>query len=136
MLLNPFRTAVPFWGQTTQILSSLPPKRDCGSKRVNPMSSETPSTLGTAVLFFGDKPVKFQVRCPPKRGCGPKRVNIVSHDVPHIYLKYRCNGLCVFSSGLHFRNSSLISMLGWGVGLGVSFFLGRTPAVVPCVRRH
>ena len=33
--LNPFRTAVPLWGQTTQILSSLSPKRDCGSKGVN-----------------------------------------------------------------------------------------------------
>ena len=31
---NPFRTAVPFWGQTTQFSSSLPPKRDCGSKGV------------------------------------------------------------------------------------------------------
>ena len=30
-----FRTAVPFWGQTTQILSKLSPKRDCGPKRVN-----------------------------------------------------------------------------------------------------
>ena len=33
-LLNPFRTTVPLWGQTTQISSSLPPKRDCGSKGV------------------------------------------------------------------------------------------------------
>ena len=33
--VNPFRTAVPLWGQTTQISSSLSPKRDCGSKRVN-----------------------------------------------------------------------------------------------------
>ena len=31
--VNPFRTAVPFWGQTSQISSSLSPKRDCGSKR-------------------------------------------------------------------------------------------------------
>ena len=29
-----FRTTVPFWGQTTQISSSLSPKRDCGSKGV------------------------------------------------------------------------------------------------------
>ena len=27
-LFNPFRTAVPFWGQTSQILSNLSPKRD------------------------------------------------------------------------------------------------------------
>ena len=33
--LDPFRTAVPFWGQTTQISSSLSPKRGCGSKEVN-----------------------------------------------------------------------------------------------------
>ena len=32
--LNPFRTAVPFWGQTSQISSSFVPKRDCGSKGV------------------------------------------------------------------------------------------------------
>ena len=31
---NPFRTAVPFWGQTTWNSSGLSPKRDCGSKRV------------------------------------------------------------------------------------------------------
>ena len=30
-----FRTAVPFWGQSTQSLSSFPPKRDCGPKRVD-----------------------------------------------------------------------------------------------------
>ena len=41
--LNPFRTAVPFWGQTSQILSSLSPKWDCGSKAAAP---------------FGDKPLK------------------------------------------------------------------------------
>ena len=29
----PFRTAVPFWGQTILIISSLSPKRDCGSRR-------------------------------------------------------------------------------------------------------
>ena len=33
--VNPFRTAVPFRGQTTQISSSLSPKRDCGSEGVN-----------------------------------------------------------------------------------------------------
>ena len=32
--VNPFRTAIPFWGQTTLISSSLSPKRDCGSKGV------------------------------------------------------------------------------------------------------
>ena len=33
--VNPFRTAVPFWGQTTLILSKLSPKRDCGPKRAS-----------------------------------------------------------------------------------------------------
>ena len=32
--LNPLRTAVPFWGQTSQIIGSLSPKRDCGPIRV------------------------------------------------------------------------------------------------------
>ena len=30
--MNPFRTAVPFWGHTTQIPSNLSPKRDGGPK--------------------------------------------------------------------------------------------------------
>ena len=32
--MNPFRTAVPFWGQSTQSSSSLSPKRGWGSKWV------------------------------------------------------------------------------------------------------
>ena len=32
--VNPFRIAVPFWGQTTQISSRLSPERNCGPKRV------------------------------------------------------------------------------------------------------
>lgn len=32
--MNPFRTPVPFWGQTTQFLSSLSPERDCNSKQM------------------------------------------------------------------------------------------------------
>ena len=31
---NPVRSAVPFWGQISQIPSSLSPKRDCSSERV------------------------------------------------------------------------------------------------------
>ena len=41
MLFYPFRTAVSFWGQTSQILSNLSPERDCGPKRVN---DQFPST--------------------------------------------------------------------------------------------
>ena len=33
--INPFRTAVPFWGQNTLIPSSLSPKRDCGPNTFN-----------------------------------------------------------------------------------------------------
>ena len=34
ILYNPLKTAGPFWGQITQILSTLSPERDCGFKRV------------------------------------------------------------------------------------------------------
>ena len=34
LVTNPFRTAVPVWGQTSQTSSTLSPKRDCGSKRL------------------------------------------------------------------------------------------------------
>ena len=34
MIVNPFRTAVPFWGQNSWNLTGLSPKRDCGPKRV------------------------------------------------------------------------------------------------------
>ena len=39
------RTAVPFWGQTTQNLTGLSPKWDCGSKgvkRVKPLTGHAP----------------------------------------------------------------------------------------------
>ena len=39
VVVNPFRTAVPFWGQPTQILSKLSPKRDCSSERVKIVSA-------------------------------------------------------------------------------------------------
>ena len=32
--VNPFRTTVSFWGQSTQTLSSMPPRRGCGCKGV------------------------------------------------------------------------------------------------------
>ena len=47
---NPFRTAVPFWGQTTQISTSLPPKRDCGPKRVKGVSTLPPSVRYMAII--------------------------------------------------------------------------------------
>ena len=36
---NPFRAAVPLWGQTTQKLAGLSPRRGCGPKRFNASST-------------------------------------------------------------------------------------------------
>ena len=38
--LKPFRSAVPFWGQTTQISSVLSPERDCSP--INPFRTAVP----------------------------------------------------------------------------------------------
>ena len=43
-------TAVPFWGQTTQISSSLSPKRHCGSKGAIKRDRTTRSSCRTFVL--------------------------------------------------------------------------------------
>ena len=45
--LNPFTTAVPFWGQSARILSNLSPNRDCGSKRVKHHHHRQLSTSST-----------------------------------------------------------------------------------------
>ena len=37
LILNPFRTAAHFWGQTTQFPSRLSPTRDSGYRGVNPL---------------------------------------------------------------------------------------------------
>ena len=39
-LLGPLGAAAPFWGPTTQVLSSLSPKRDCSTKSVDSQSLE------------------------------------------------------------------------------------------------
>ena len=62
---DPFRTAVPFRGQTTWNLSGLSPKRDCSSERVNPFR--------TAVPFWGQITSNL-TGLSPKRDCGSKRV--------------------------------------------------------------
>ena len=60
--VNPFRTAVPFWGQTSRSLSTLSPKWGCGSKRVNityiPRTAHGPQSVdhllrGTAHRTYG-----------------------------------------------------------------------------------
>ena len=38
--INPFRTAVPFWGQATWNLTDLSPKRGCGSEIYRPSFGE------------------------------------------------------------------------------------------------
>ena len=55
MILNPFRTAAPFWGQTTWNFSGLSPKRDCSPKRED------------RVVGLG-APRRMQVRHPYRRG--------------------------------------------------------------------
>ena len=45
--VDPFRTAIPLWEQTTLFMSSLPPKRDC-SKR---SSTSAAPTLGESRQF-------------------------------------------------------------------------------------
>ena len=35
LILTPLRIPVPFWEQTTPIIRSVSPKRDCGPKRLN-----------------------------------------------------------------------------------------------------
>ena len=51
--INPFRTAVPFWGQTSQISSSLSPKRDCGPKRVKNIPRQCLITSSRTRFFYG-----------------------------------------------------------------------------------
>ena len=50
LFLNPFRTAVPFWGQITSKLSELSPKRDCGSKGVRD-GVPRPQIVGMSTLI-------------------------------------------------------------------------------------
>ena len=45
---NPFRTAGPFWGQSSRIPSSLSPKRDYGPGRVNAMYGMYASVTASA----------------------------------------------------------------------------------------
>ena len=47
--LTPFRSAVPFWGQTTWNLTGLSPKRDCDPKRVKVRN--TTHTLWSPVIL-------------------------------------------------------------------------------------
>ena len=64
--INPFRTAVPFWGQTTWTLNGLSPKRDCGSKRVNRPFLYTlfcPFEASTLLFHSNYPPALLYTRC-------------------------------------------------------------------------
>ena len=69
IVLNPFRPAVPFWGRTPLILSSLSPKRDCGPKRAINSNS-----FSTAVPLWGQTTLILR-SLYPKRDCSPKWAN-------------------------------------------------------------
>ena len=53
LLVDPFRTAVPFMGQTSQIPSTLSPKRDCSLERVNQENSRNVRALLQACVRYG-----------------------------------------------------------------------------------
>ena len=67
-LMNPFRTAVPFLGQTTQILTTLSPKRDCGPKRVKVTVRGRSSAHGERVQ--NKQKCSFPRMIPPSPICG------------------------------------------------------------------
>ena len=102
LLINPFRTAVPFCGETTQISSSLSPKRDCGSKRVErsfgrqssimcgrdlPHERHNKSLFRTAVPF-GGKPTLIPSNLSPKRDCSTKRVTLLT-DIINVWQNHQ-----------------------------------------------
>ena len=54
--ISTVRTAAPFWGRTSQMLNSLSPKRDCGTKRVR-------------VVYVGSTPpLNYSRRVQPRHG--------------------------------------------------------------------
>ena len=61
--VNRFRTAVPFWGQSSLIIGSLSPKRDRGTKRVI-ITSSSDGKCNTFFLgqrfFFAPPPHKHK----------------------------------------------------------------------------
>ena len=67
---NPFRTAVPIWGQTSLIPSDMSPKRDWGPKRVN-------------ILLFWVRNTPRIMRCQDPEGYHPGyRVSVGSSRLP------------------------------------------------------
>ena len=68
--INPFRTAVPFWGHTALKLNGLSPKRDCGSRK----SSFYPSTSSTTSVH-ADSAILLN------RGSNPQLIKIQSSTI-------------------------------------------------------
>ena len=52
--VNPFRTAVPFRGQTIQILSSLSPNRDCAPKKGQGVKVPSPDIFARRRLIAAE----------------------------------------------------------------------------------
>ena len=75
-VVNPFSTGVPFWGQASQIPSSLSPKRDCGSKRFKIATlTRYLLTLFSSPAPFWGQTTQVLAGLSPKRDCSPKGVN-------------------------------------------------------------
>ena len=84
---NPIRTAVPFWGQTGQILSNLSPKRDCSPKRVRNTCVVSYSGVGRPIDMKWrnenatpkiEGRLEVAVRNPPQRPA--RHENMISYD--------------------------------------------------------
>ena len=61
--INPFRTAVPFWGQASQILSNLSPNRDCGPKKLSMMLVYLHSSMDMKYGYESNKAVRAVHLC-------------------------------------------------------------------------
>ena len=75
-MLNPLRTAVPFWGQSGQIMSSSSSKRDCGTKRVEFLSEAGVLRYITVNYCRGGGGVLFTLSFVQK--IGPKKISLLS----------------------------------------------------------
>ena len=78
--VNPLRTAFPFWGQTSQITTSLPPKRDCIPKNCSPRRANglhprfrKKKNIWAWILIFFSSSVQ----------CGTRRANAQLWHAPH-----------------------------------------------------
>ena len=89
LLSIPFRTAVPFWGQTTSKLTGLSSKRDCGSKRVEHQVYNTPAP-GTRRAWTRCR-CRYRYRNTAKRESPVPRVVRSIYNTPEGHDKERFN---------------------------------------------